>query len=160
MSDISGTLAGLDALAERINEATRLIVSDGLHAFQKWAMTLAPVGNPENSTNASGDLKRSMVVEGPFGSDGTWFGRMGPTVTTRHPGPGGRIFNYGRQREFGGELHPNVSPYLVFKSFGVIYHKRTINQRGTLYLTRARVAAEPDLDAIVFERVAAAIEGG
>ncbi len=158
--DVGGTLAGLDALGRRVDESVRQIVADAAHIFQAKAMQLAPVGVTGNSTNSPGDLKRSMDVEGPFGGDGTYVARMGPTVTTANPGRGGHVFNFGRQREFGGEIRPALSPYLVFTKFGTIYRRQSVYQEGSHYLGRARVEAEPDVMVMVDERLTIAVKGG
>lgn len=158
--DTAGTIAGLDALAHRVNSAVERIVSKGAHLFQAQAMINAPVGDPENSTNDPGDLQRSIDVEGPEGGGGAYVARVGPTVTTANPGRGGEIFNYGRQREFGGEIFPKVSTYLVFRSFGLWAKKTSVFQVGSFYLTRARDEAQPDVERVIEAELTVAIEGG
>jgi hypothetical protein len=158
-NDFGGTLAGLDALAKRVEEATRQIVADVAHILQAQSMKNAPVGVTGNSTNAPGDLARSIDVEGPFGGDGVYTARVGPTVTTAYPGPGGRVYNYGRQREFGGEIRPTTGGLLVFSKFGSVYRTPSVFQRGSFYLTRARAMAGADIDAVIAIRLSEAVTG-
>lgn len=157
--DVAGTIAGLDALARRVDEATRRIVEKAAGLYQAQSMINAPTGEPGNSTNATGDLKRSIEVEGPTGGNGEYAARVGPTVTTANPGRGGEIFNYGRQREFGGEIFPRINHYLVFRKFGRWAQKESVFQDGSFYLTRARDEATPDVMAVRDAELAAAIEG-
>lgn len=161
MSDVAGTLLGLDALVQRVTDAVPDIVSDASHLFQAQAMRNAPVGQSDNSTNAPGDLARSIDVEGPVGADGYYAALVGPTVTTAHPGIGGRVFNYGRQREFGGELRPNVATYMVFRKNGTYAMKRHVYQAGALYLTRAREdpSVLTSIDAVIDVRLTRAVTG-
>lgn len=153
--DVAGAIAGLDALSARLDEATKDCVAAVAHLYQAKAMANAPVGRLGNSTNPSGDLRRSIHVEGPTGGDGTYAARVGPTVTTVRPGPGGSVLNYGRQREFGGVITPRVSPLLRFKIDGNWFSKASVSQHGSFYLTRARAEANPDsvIDAILAEAV-------
>lgn len=161
MADVSATIAALDALTLRVHGATRDAVGDAAHLFQAQSMRNAPVGQPGNSTNPGGDLARSIAVEGPIGSGGSYAALVGPTVTTAHPGIGGRVYNYGRLREFGGEIHPNVATYMVFKKFGVYAMKRSVFQEGALYLTRARADASvlAQIEVALQTRVAQAVTG-
>lgn len=157
--DVSATIAGLDLLVKRVTDATERIVARAAHEYQAQAMVNAPVGEPDNSTNEPGDLRRSIIVDGPSAlGDGTFFARVGPTVTTSNPGPGGTVYNYGRQREFGGLLFARVSPYLAFRTHGVFVKKLFVYQFGSHYLGRAR--ASVDIDGIVADELTVAIEGG
>lgn len=158
--DVGATVAGLQALAIRVTNATEAIVGDVAHVFQAKAMELAPVGVPGNSTNAPGDLARSIEVEGPTGFGTTFVARVGPTVITMYPGPGGRVFNYGRQREFGGTLVPRVSATLAFSSFGQWFFPTSVHQEGAHYLLRARIAGIPAASAAIAARLTVAVEGG
>lgn len=157
--DVAGTLAGLDALVERVHDATRDIVSDVADLLQKRAIENAPVGVEGNTTNPPGDLKRSIEVDGPHGADGAYTAEVGPTVVTANPGRGGRIYNYGRQREFGGTIRPRISPRLVFTSFGVTFAVPSVTQEGSHYLLRARTEAQPAIEASIEDHLAIAVEG-
>lgn len=159
-SDIEATIAGLDALVIRVHDAMEQSVSDVAHMFQGFAMRNAPVGSPDNSTNAPGDLARSIAVEGPFGGDGTYYARVGPTVTTRHAGPGGRVYNYGRQREFGGDITPNVAGRLRFTKGGRVYFAHRVHQVGSHYLGRARADGQPFIERLLVKNLTIAVEGG
>lgn len=143
--DVSATIAGLTALGTRVNVATERIVDLAAHAYQAQSMINAPVGETGNSTNAPDDLRRSIQVDGPSpaGAD-EWVAWVGPTVVTAHPGPGGTVYNYGRQREFGGDIVPRVSRYLVFQIHGVWARKLSVFQQGSHYLGRARATTPVD----------------
>lgn len=157
--DVSATIAGLAALGQRVNVATERIVARAAHEFQAQAMINAPVGEPDNSTNEPGDLRRSIEVDGPESiGDHTWFARVGPTVVTANPGPGGSVYNYGRQREFGGLLWAKSSPFLAFWTHGTFVRKLFVYQFGSHYLGRAR--SEVYVDGIVVDELTVAIEGG
>lgn len=157
--EVTATIAGLDALAARIEEAAREVCARAAHIFQAEAMQTAPRGIGGNSTNATGDLARSMEVDGPSGAEGVYAARMGPTVVTRNAGPGGTVLNYGRIREFGGVITPKVSKALAFDRFGEHVVTSRVEQQGKHYLLRAREEAAPAVDAMVIETVAAAVEG-
>jgi hypothetical protein len=102
---VAGTIAGLDALSLRVDAATLQSTADALHLFQAAGMLRAPVGTPGNTTNAPGDLARSIDVEGPEGGEGVYEGRVGPTVI------------YGRQRELGGAID-KLDGYMKFSTTG------------------------------------------
>lgn len=156
--DVDATIAGLRALAHRVTDATERITGRAAHAYQAQAMINAPVGEPDNTTNPPGDLRRSIVVDGPHHvGDGAFFARVGPTVVTANPGPGGTVYNYGRQREFGGLLWAKASPFLAFRTHGVFVQKLFVYQFGSHYLGRARGT---DIDGIITEELTVAIEGG
>lgn len=161
--DVDATIAGLEDLGRRVDEATQRIVTRSAHVFQALAMKNAPIGDPENSTNEPGDLSRSMDVQdgaGIGGGDGVYMARMGPTVTTANPGRGGEIFNYGRQREFGGEISPNISPNLVYTSFGEVYRRASVFQEGAHYLLKSRAEGGPEVEGVIYEELTVAVEGG
>ena len=158
-TDIAGTLAGLDAFAERVNDATRRTVAGAADIYKLHAALNAPVGDPENSTNPPGDLAASMIATEPVGGGGTWASDVGPTVETVHPGPGGTVFNYGRQREFGGLLWAKSSIYLTFKSFGMWHQRLFVYQEGSYYLTRAREEGSDEIDALITAELTAAVNG-
>lgn len=145
--DVVGTIAGLDAMAARIEAATDELVGNALHMFQAAAMAAAPVGDPDNSTNAPGDLRRSIDVEGPHGADGIYAGEVGPTVI------------YGRQRELGGDIYPVRAKALVFSRFGVTVFTRHVFQVGSHYMERAYNETIPGVKTMVDEKIAVALVG-
>jgi len=148
-ADVDATIAGLDALVERVRDQTRQITADALHLIQAAAMGLAPVGTPGNTTNMPGDLRRSIDVEGPVEvSDDTWAGRVGPTK------------DYGRQRELGGEIFPQAASLLRFEKFGHVYYRTRVFQKPEPYLKPGAESAMPAIEAMANERIAIAIEGG
>lgn len=146
--DVGATLLGLDALAARINEAARQITADAAHMVQRKAMDVAPVGVSGNSTNAPGDLRRSILVQGPVGADGRYEAQVGPTVV------------YGRQRELGGPIYAQNVSYLVFTKFGTTYYTPRVFQKPRPYMKPGRMLAIPGIEAMAQERVAAAIVSG
>ena len=156
--DVAKTIAGLELLKARVDHATERIVVQAAHAYQAKAMIFAPVGEADNSTNEPGDLRRSIIATDPEGGGGRYLSRVGPTVITANPGPGGSVFNYGRQREFGGLLWAKASLYLAFQSHGLWARKLFVYQFGSHYLLRARM--DTDIGAIIDANLTVAIEGG
>ena len=158
--NVGGTIAGLDALGLRIDGATRQATADALHLFQAAGMLNAPVGTPGNSTNAPGDLARSIDVEGPEGGDGVYAGEVGPTVV------------YGRQRELGGTIF-KLDGFMHFFTDGGGHYAETVfgggpevfthvvHQFGAHYMLRAwdDVMLSGSVEAVTEDRVAAAILG-
>jgi hypothetical protein len=158
--NVLDTIAGLDALALRIDGATAQATADALHLFQAAGMLNAPIGTPGNSTNAPGDLARSIDVEGPAGGDGVYAGEVGPTVI------------YGRQRELGGTI-TKADGFMRFFTDGgghyaeAIYggspvvYTHVVHQFGAHYMLRAwdDVVLSGSIEAVTEERVAIAIVG-
>ena len=145
--DVSGTIAGLDLLAKRVDQATRQIVADVAHLFQAAGIDEAPVGVSGNSTNAPGDLRRSIDVQGPTGRDGIYEALVGPTVV------------YGRQRELGGAIYPVTATFLRFEKFGVVYYRTRVFQEANPYMKRGYVQTLPSIEPVARERLRAAITG-
>ncbi len=156
---VAATLAGLDAFATRVERACGEIVGAAADIFKTQAQETAPVGDPENSTNPPGALKASMYVDGPFGGKGVYTAQMGPTVESINPGPGGTVLNYGRQREFGGDIFPTVAARLMFTSYGSVYGVPMVTQEGSHYLLRARLEAVPAVEAMVIAHLTAVVKG-
>lgn len=147
MADVDATIAALDALMERVDDATGQIVADGLHLIQAASMGFAPVGVTGNSTNAPGDLRRSIIVEGPARvGDHQWTGRVGPTVI------------YGRQRELGGAIYPQTARSLVFTKFGTTYYRQRVYQHPQPYMKPGADAAIPNIAAVRDARLSEAIQ--
>lgn len=158
--DVSRTLAGLDALTLRINDATLQSVADSLHLFQASGMLHAPIGRPGNSTNAPGDLARSIDVEGPVGGDGVYAGQVGPTVI------------YGRLRELGGDIYKDDGYMHFFTDGGGHYaegvfgggpevYTHHVHQFGAHYMLQAwdEVILSGSVEAVAEGRIAAALLG-
>lgn len=148
MSDAAALAAALEALARRVDEATRESVGLVAHLMQAEVMKQAPVGVTGNSTNAPGDLRRSVDVQGPYGGDGSYEARVGPTMV------------YSRQREFGGHIYPRSAKMLRFRKFGVTYYRRHVYQKPNPYTKRGYDAGLPKVPALVAEKLTVAIEGG
>lgn len=144
---VARTLLGMDALAVRMESAIKQITADAAHIVQTQSMMEAPVGVTGNSTNAPGDLRRSIDVQGPVGGGGTYHARVGPTVI------------YGRQRELGGPIYPQRAAALRFEKFGTVYYSQRVFQTANPYMLRGEAAAIPQIDAVARERVARAIMG-
>jgi len=158
---VGNTIAGLDLLEKRVDEGLREAVAQVAHAFQIAGMQQAPVGIAGNSTNAPGDLKRSIDVEGPVAGAYTYVAMVGPTVV------------YARQREFGGDIYPHAATYLAFH-----WGKHPTGEDGTMptladgrvlarhvfqvenpYLKRAYDQTLPAVSGIVDEHIGAAVMG-
>ena len=147
--DITATLAGLDALAGRLDDATRQATADVAHLLQASAMIHAPVGVTGNSTNMPGDLRRSITVEGPVQvAEHSWHAKVGPTTV------------YGRQRELGGDIYPRAAGLLRFEKFGEVVHTRHVYQRPEPFLKPAYEDQRAAVVGVVDARIAAAVLGG
>lgn len=163
--DAAAAIAGLEALKARVSDATRQSAADALHMFQAAGMAHAPVGVSGNSTNAPGDLRRSIIVEGPHTSGpDVWSGQVGPTTV------------YGRQRELGGPIFPKNALALRFVKFGTtwiigpevipgafgstIYMDRPgVYQHPRPYMLAAYMEVKPALPGMVEAHMAEAIKG-
>ena len=147
--DVTATLAGLDRLSGRVDDATRQATADAAHLFQASAMIHAPVGVTGNSTNTPGDLRRSITVDGPYQSGGhTWTAETGPTTI------------YGRQRELGGDIYPRAGGLLRFQKFGDVIHASHVYQRPEPYMKPAYEDQRLNVAAATEARITAAIRGG
>ena len=147
--DAGATIAGLEALRWRMDEAVRRSVAAAAHLIQGDAMRKAPVGTPGNSTNTPGDLGRSIDVQGPLGGDGRYEARVGPTVI------------YGRQRELGGDIYPVMASALRFRRFGEVVYRARVHQEPEPYLKPAAIEMrQPIYDAVLAEVRRALGEGG
>lgn len=147
--DITATLAGLDDLEERLDDATRQATADAAHLFQASGMAHAPVGAFGNTTNMPGDLRRSIRVDGPHQvGEHTWEAEVGPTTV------------YGRQRELGGDIYPQTARMLRFERFGEVVFTRHVYQMPHPYMKPAYEDQRPNVEAVVLADIAAAIEGG
>jgi hypothetical protein len=146
--DVAGTIAGLRALAQRIDQATQAIAADAIHLYQLAGIANAPVGDyPDNSTNPPGDLARSIDVQGPRGADGIYEAEVGPTVI------------YGRQRELGGTIFAKSAGALHFFRYGDEIFTRSVTQVGSHYMLRAWDQVTPQIYPLAVERISAAIVG-
>ena len=144
--DVARTLAGLDALLARMDLGVKQSIADAAHLIQAAAMEKAPVGTPGNSTNAPGDLARSIEVEGPTGGDGIYAAELGPTVI------------YGRQRELGGEIYPQIASALHFFRFGEEIYTRHVHQEPEPYMLPALEENWVDIIPLVNARIAEVLE--
>jgi hypothetical protein len=146
--DVAATIAGLGAVGNMINETTGKAVGDVAHLFEARISIEAPVGTPGNSTNAPGDLGRSVIVTGPIGGDGVYEADVGPTMI------------YSRQRELGGRIYAkNPSGLLTYVKFGHLYRKPSVYQVGQYYTKRAYDFSETAVETIVIEDFALALAG-
>ena len=147
--DISATLAGLDALSERVDDATRQTTADAAHLFQASGMDHAPVGVSGNSTNMPGDLRRSITVEGPYPTgEHSWGAEVGPTTI------------YGRQRELGGDIYPQSARLLQFEKFGERVFTSHVYQSPNPFMLPAYDDQRLNVAAVRDAHLTAAILGG
>ena len=146
--EVEDTIRGLDILNLRIDAAVKQTVADVLHMFQAAGMEKAPVGTPGNTTNAPGDLSRSIEVTGPDGSDGSYSGLLGPTTV------------YGRQRELGGDIYPVHARRLRFEKFGEVIHTFHVYQHPEPYMLPAEEENIVNVYPIAESRIAEAIASG
>lgn len=148
MADVQATITALSALEVRVNDAVRQATADVLHMFQAAIMENAPVGVAGNSTNAPGDLRRSVLVDGPHAiGDNTWAGEVGPTMV------------YSRQRELGGPIFPKRATFLRFTKFGTVYYRRRVFQHPDPYTKRGYEAVLPAVWGVYEGRIATAVGG-
>lgn len=127
-------------------------------------MAHAPVGVGGNSTNAPGDLRRSIIVTGPVPAPDGWAGEVGPTMI------------YGRQRELGGPIFPKSASALKFTKFGTVYvigpsvipsvsighvfmRRPGVYQKPEPYMLPGYLEVMPSLPAVVDGNISAAIGG-
>ncbi len=146
--NVAACIAGMDALALRMEIATLEIVHEAANHVQAQSRIEAPEGTPGNTTNAPGDLKASILIEGPTGGGGTYTALVGPTVI------------YGRQRELGGTITTKSAPWLVFTKYGHVYMKSSVYQEPNYYMYRGLFAALPEIEVSIEKLVTAAIVGG
>lgn len=146
MADVEATIAALTALGTRLDDATRQATADVLHLFQGAIMANAPVGKAGNSTNMPGDLRRSVLVDGPHAvGDHTWQGEVGPTMI------------YSRQRELGGHIFPKTARWLRFTKYGTVYYRKHVYQAPNPYTRRGYNEVLPSVEGVVEARIAAAV---
>ncbi len=145
--EVGKTILGMDALGARIHKAARLIVDKGAHLIQDASRSFAPVGVPGNSTNAPGDLARSIIVEGPNETSTGYEAFIGPTVI------------YGRQRALGGPLEPKTAPAMVFTIWGITYVRTFVDQKAEPFMHPGRDTAVPAIVSMANAEVSLAILG-
>jgi len=143
--EVTACIAGMEALEHRMNTAVRQIVEDAAHLIQLAGAAKAPVGTPGNSTNAPGDLGRSVSVEGPYGGDGIYEAKVGPTMI------------YSRQRELGGAIYAKNARYMHFFQHGVERFERRVYQHPEPYMKPARDESIEPIAVLARARVAEAI---
>jgi hypothetical protein len=146
--DVGKTILGMDALGARIHNATRTITDKGAHLIQAASRSYAPIGTPGNSTNAPGDLARSIIVDGPFKTGTGYTASIGPTVI------------YGRQRALGGYLVPKVAPAMAFSIYGQTFVRTLVYQKDQPFMHPGRDTAVPAILSMAKAQVTIAIKGG
>ena len=117
MIDVSATLAGLTALQGRLDDAMVATVSEILERVQDQAKANTAdfhYDYPEAKT--PGELRDSIIVEGPVGGSGVYRGAVGPTVV------------YGAQREFGGHIFATPGRLMKFSYRASIYYTPHVYQ--------------------------------
>jgi len=150
-----GFAAAFEEAVLRIELAFAEAVEEVLESAKTHLEEFAPVGREGNSTNPPGDLKDSMVIEGPVGGDGVFTGSVGPTAVSAWDG----VTEYGHFRDVGGTLIAhNDSGLMTFTIDGNIYRKSIVVQEGAHYVAAAYEATEPEVDDIVARYLAEAIE--
>lgn len=148
MAGAQEAIAALDALVRRVDDAAREIAEAAAQQVQVLAQAKAPQGTAGNSTNAPGDLSRSILVDGPAPVTAhAWLAKVGPTTV------------YGRQRELGGDIYPKVARALRFVKFGETVVSAHVYQHPEPYLKPAWREAEPGIVTMAAERVARAVAG-
>lgn len=155
--DVSATQAAITRLASNANDTLFKIMERVAEDLRNQARKNAPAGQEGNSTNPSGDLKRGMTIEGPFGSGSHYTARVGPIVKSVKPGINGRVLNYARQRELGGVITSPAGGMMYFKIHGVKIARESVFQSsaapGSHYLLRARISQGPEIKLIIDEEL-------
>jgi hypothetical protein len=130
--DASATIAALTVLSGRFEADAKQVTEMALEQVRNLGALWAPAGIPGNSTNAPGDLKRSIDIS-PIVRirEGEYTGRVGPTVI------------YGRQRELGGHIYPRRARVLHFWKFGQEVYTHHVYQPPHPYMKPGRAAALP-----------------
>lgn len=109
--DISALISVMRQKVEAVDAATRDATGRGAHIIEgkikmQLSMTSHQRGTPTPSqpgsppSLVSGNLRRSITVEGPTGSGGHYEARIGPSIV------------YGRIQELGGDAGVNGSAHL------------------------------------------------
>ena len=142
---IGATEVAIDALILRLDSAVRQAVEDSAVAVQRKAAAIAPRGTPGNTTDPPGRLAQSIIVTGPLGGGGVYAAQVGPTTV------------YGRQRELGGAIFPQVAAALVFTKFGTTYRVGAVHQKPEPYLRPAALETMLVMHNIFRDNVAMAI---
>ena len=124
--DVAGTIAGLQLMKDNVREALQQSSSDALKTYRDTAKTLAPVGEPGNSTNPPGQLRDSIRAQVYGGSDGVFRFRVGPRTI------------YARQRELGGVILPVRAFRLIFHIYGVRVRTERVFQYGSFFMKRTQ----------------------
>jgi hypothetical protein len=153
-TDVSSTVAGLDALLDRVKKVVPDIVSELAGQVQGAARVFAPVGTPGASTNPPGDLAASIRVFGPVQTGPwSWGAFVTPTVRSRYD----FTTNYGRIRELGGFIQAINQPYLKFQVFGHWVQVPAVDQMAHPYMRPAREEVAARAYDIASDRVAVAV---
>ena len=145
---VATTQTAIDRLILLLDSATSEGVAKSAEAVREKAAALAPKGVEGNSTDPPGHLAQSILVSGPVGGGGEYAAQVGPTVV------------YGRQRELGGPIFPDVAPLLVFTKFGTVYRVASVYQKGEPYLRPAVLETMLVMHNIFEDAVRSAIAAG
>jgi hypothetical protein len=157
--DVGPTILGIDAMIKRMDEATMYIAGDAAEIIRSAAEVLAPRGTGDNSTNATGDLARSIYVTGPMGHDGVYTSMVGPTII------------YGRLRELGGTISGHTMVFVWGKYPQGYYGTIPTHPDGRVIIKHFHQKPEPYLkpaydeslvmiETMARERVIAVLKGG
>jgi len=153
--DVAEAIAALGNVGSRIKGANRRTTRKVAELVQKFSREAAPVGKPGWSTNPPGDLRASILVDGPrwIGANRT-MATVGPTVRSVDRG-----VNYGRIRELGGTIFPQAKPYLAWKTPTGFVKATIVHQEGAHYMQIGRDEAAAFAYAEGVKAVIRAIEG-
>lgn len=148
--NVDATLQGIENLEKRVKVALYNFVEEAAKDVQQKAAAFSPEGTGGNSTNAPGDLARSIYITGPVNvnANGTeYYAEIGPTVI------------YGRLRELGGEInavmafHWGKFPYGRWGTIARLPDGRVlvqhITQKPEPYLHPAYVQLLPKIESMV-----------
>ena len=137
-----GVITDMDSAMEKFVAAALAKFQD---AIQDPVTGIKP-GTPGNTTNAPGDLAASVIVDGPIGGNGYYWGATGPTLI------------YAKQRNFGGYIFARNVTFMRFTIFDRVFYRRMVDQTtpesgAQHYMERAFDAALPAVEILAAEMV-------
>jgi hypothetical protein len=147
--DYEACLAALGAISKRVVTASHAGLQSVGYFTENTIQQIAPRGTAGNSTNPPGDLRKSVVILGPYsrGSDAIWSVDTGPTMM------------YTMQRNYGGGIDAhNPTGRMFFYRFGKVWEPVHVDQVATYFMERSWDEVLPVVSKIMEAPIAKALE--